>query len=162
MKAWIKKVNKHAADLFDADETIVHAFPAQPAGTIAKQAIGGGIGGVTGMLIAKKMGEKKANEQAATLAGMAATFPNVAMILVATPRRVVVTDQTAGRARPTKILAEFSYKDIVSIDVDKKKLTKTVRMTFNDNSVKEIEAAKMVKLAGFVEYAQARLGTRIS
>lgn len=118
MVDFVKRVNKHGADLLHPGEIVLGALNLLPPGGFTYGMIGGVTGGVIGAAIgiavdtrAKRKDEESRNEGGdAPL--QAAAFPGQGVIVAVTDRRLVFFTVTVGRGAPKEIFLDIPYADL--------------------------------------------------
>jgi len=147
-----KKVRKKAADMLLPGEQVLAACPMQPVGAFGKQVSAGAIGGLAGAAIGSRMGK---GETATIEAGTAAdSFPAGNLILAVTDQRVIAFEQSALGANPKRVGGEWQRDQVVSMSLEKKRLTFVAELHFADGSIATgeiVRAAKPEKLAAALQ-----------
>jgi len=147
-----KKVRKKAVDMLLPGEQVLAACPMQPVGTFAKQVSRGAIGGLAGAAVGSRMGK---GDTATIETGTAAdSFPPGNLILAVTDQRVIAFEQSALGANPKSIGGEWQRDQVLSLSLEKKKLTFVAELKFADGSVATgeiVRAAKPQKVAAVLQ-----------
>jgi len=152
MVDFAKKVRNKAADMLLPGEQVLAACPVQPVGKFAKQVAFGAVGGLAGAAIGARVGK---GDTATIEAGTAADlFPAGNVILAVTDQRVIAFEQGSVSGNPKKVGAEWQRSQVVSMSLEKKKLTFVAELIFADGSIatgEVIKGAKPEKFAAVLE-----------
>lgn len=158
----VKVLKKKVGDAFEPGEEILGAFNANPAKSLGKISLSGGIGSEVGVpgVVASEMTERQLGTQAGINVGMrsankkqqkaqdaegglAATFPTGALTLAVTDRRIAVLGRANPAARlPKSVVKSYERGQITGIEISKKKMMNDVTVSFSDGTVVQLEAAK--------------------
>lgn len=145
-----KKVQKKGAEFLHPGETVVAAVPWAKPGSLGKQ-VAFSSGGVVGAAIHAATNRDKGDGPDGP--GAADTFSGKQAILAVTDQRVIAFSQSAMSGSPKEILGEWSYDQIVKLELEKQKLTHRAALHFADGSVADGEIVR----AGKPEKFQADL-----
>jgi hypothetical protein len=158
MPDFVKKIKKARPDDLQAGEELVAATIGQPSGTFSRQV----LGGVAGVMIAKKMGEKRtATLEGADASGMAASVPADQQLVVGlTDRRMQFFEQGVMSGNPKEMVAAFPLTDVHEITLEKHKMTASLTIRFADNSARMLECVKMAKPQDLVDAFAKAKGSR--
>lgn len=138
MANYVKKVEKARAQLLQPGEQVLGAAMIQPKGAFKKQAVGGGIGGVLGAVVAEKMVARTAPAE-----GMAAGIPSKRVIAALTDQRLVVIGLGALANSVKQVEASWPREAVVAIGaVQRGKLVDVLGVSFVDGSVAEVECVR--------------------
>jgi len=158
MPDFVKKIKKARSEDLEDGEVLQAATIGQPSGTFSRQA----MGGIIGVLAAKKVAEKRseAAEQDGTT-GIAATVPGNAQIVIGlTDRRLLFFHHGAMSGNPKELAAAVELSDVHEITLEKHKMTSSLAMRFVDNSVRLYECVKMAKPQTLVDAFEKLKGSR--
>jgi PH (Pleckstrin Homology) domain-containing protein len=145
------KLQKRAIDFLRSDERLISALRTQPRGTNV-----GNVGGIVGDTWSGSQ-SKKAMENAGE-GSSAGSWPSGNTAVGLTDQRLLLFDYTV-MGKPKDLVAEFSLGDVLSVELEKKKITaNAVTFSFTDGSSVQVECAKLEKTADFVEAFRATKG----
>lgn len=150
MPNWSKTINKKCADQLAGESTTSGAF-LHPAGTVAKTVGYSALGGLVGVSIGEQLAKRRrAENQLADDAGLAADFPGENVVLGLTDTRVVVFSHSTLSGKPKNLVAEYPLRDIAAMDIHASKaLHKKVRLFFTDESAVDFDAPKASQVDQF-------------
>lgn len=144
-----KKVKAHRSDVLHPGEEVVAAINALPPGS-TKRAIGFGIGGAVGGVIAAA-GQRGKEGDGDGEGGAAARIPaGKNVVLAVTPLRFLVFEHKMVSGNPGELFAEFPLRD-VSVEAEKRKLTHLVTLGFSDGTSVAFEMPRAAKPERFLE-----------
>ena len=143
MPDFVKKIKKARPDELQAGEELLAATIGQPSGTFSRQA----LGGIVGVMAAKKMADKReATLEGADATGLAASIPqNQQLVIAVTDQRVLFFEQGVMSGNPKELVATFALTDVHEIALEKHKMTYSLTVRFSDNSARLVECVKMAK-----------------
>lgn len=143
MPDFTKKVRKHAADTLEPGEQVLSAAVVAPRGSVTKQAIAGGVGGLVGAGIAAAV-DKKRNAGAADApqGSWAEQFPKKKVFMSVTDRRVVIHAFGEMSGRPKEILGWIPREAIAGLQIDKGRLAHPATLHFSDGSAYEMDVMR--------------------
>jgi hypothetical protein len=145
MGGYADKLQKRAGELLNPDERLIAAVRTQPRGTNLATGIGGVVGGVVAGRQASKA-LKKAGEGSS-----AGSWPSGNSAVGLTNQRLLLFNYTA-MGKPKDLVAEFPIADVVSVELEKKKITaNALSFAFTDGSSVQVECAKLEKTQDFVD-----------
>jgi hypothetical protein len=135
--AYKDKLAKAAGDALRG-ETIVAGCKALPKGKLGKRAIGAGLGGAIGGMIAGGTGDDSGT----------VSFPTAAnMSLGLTPTRLLIWQNSAMTGGPKEIIGEVPLEAVTAVEGGAKRVvgvkTGTVSFTLTDGSVVELEIPRV-------------------
>jgi len=154
MPNWSKAINKRCADQLNGETSTAGAF-LHPAGTVAKTVGYSALGGLVGAGVGVSVGEqltkrRRAENQNAGDAGIAADFPGQNVVLGLTDTRLVVFSHSAMMGKPKNLVAAYPLDDIAAMDIHAAKtLHKKVRLFFTDESAVDFDAPKGSQIDDF-------------
>lgn len=129
-----KKIDKARDKLgLEPDEQVLAACMTDPKAGI------GMAGGLVGVAVQAAIDKGKTEPHAE---GLAASFPAGRHMLAITSKRVIVCAMGAMSGRPTSIVSAWPHDSIVSLVVEKAKLSYPFAISFADGSVAQSEGAK--------------------
>lgn len=132
-----KKVEKAGEKLgLRPGELVIAGCTTNPKGTI-KHMVAREVGGLAGAALAGR----NATSDAPTQGTMGSRFPSGQRFLVLTDQRVFTCSLSALTGAPKTIDAEWGRGDIVSLTVEKGRMSSPLTMTFADGSAIEVEGA---------------------
>ena len=145
----VKKIMKANGDVLQSGEELLAATIGQPSGTFSRQA----LGGIVGVMAAKKMADKKmASLDGSDASGIAASIPpNQQLIIGLSDLRLLFFSQAAMSGNPKDLVADLDLSEIFEMILEKHKMTFSLVVRFSDNSARMFECVKMAKPAGLVE-----------
>ena len=158
MPDFVKKIRKARPDDLQAGEELLAATIGQPSGTFSRQA----LGGIVGVMAAKKMADKRqATLEGADASGLAASIPqNQQLVVGVTDHRVLFFEQGVMSGNPKELVATFRLSDVHEVSLEKHKMTYSLTIRFSDNSARMLECVKMAKPQTVVDaFAQIK-GTK--
>ena len=136
MADWAKKIEKFNENQLSAGESIVAAAFLQPLGVVSSAAITGGIGGLLGMFIGKKVHDSKVTKEDMIMNGKAKDLISGPTIVgVTTANRIVVYEQSVMSGKPKKFIQAFDKNDISHATFEKGKMAHKLTLTFSDGDV---------------------------
>lgn len=143
MPDFVKKIKKTFPHELRSGEELIAATIGQPAGTFSRQA----LGGIVGVLAARKMAERRtADLDGADAVGMAATIPpGLQLVIGLTDQRVLFFEQGIMSGNPKQLVASFPITDVHEMTLEKHKMTYSLVVRFVDNSARLVECVKMAK-----------------
>lgn len=149
MPDFVKKIKKSHADVLQSGEDLLAATIGQPSGTFSRQA----LGGIVGVMAAKKTAEKKmASLGGSDASGIAASIPpNQQLVIGLSDRRLLFFSLAAMSGNPKDLVAELDLSDVFEMSLEKHKMTSSLVVRFADNSARMFECVKMAKPAETVE-----------
>lgn len=149
MPDFVKKIKKSHADVLQSGEDLLAATIGQPSGTFSRQA----LGGIVGVMAAKKTAEKKmASLDGSDASGIAASIPpNQQLVIGLSDRRLLFFSLAAMSGNPKDLVAELDLSDVFEMSLEKHKMTSSLVVRFADNSARMFECVKMAKPAETVE-----------
>ena len=158
MPDFTKKIMKTRSEDLQPGEDLIEATVGQPSGTFSRQA----LGGVVGILAAKKMANKREAElQGTGDSGMAAAVPADKQVLIGlTAQRLLFFEVGAMSGNAKSLATAVDLKDVHAIAVEKHKMTYSLVITFADNSARMFECVKMTKPQDLVDAFEQAKGTR--
>jgi len=158
MADFVKKIKKARAEDLQDGEVLQAATIGQPSGTFSRQA----VGGLIGVLAAKKVAEKRQQSlDDSGDSGMASSVPaNQQIVIGLTDRRVLFFRQGAMSGSPKELAAAFELRDVHEMTLEKHKMTYSLVIRFVDNSARMFECVKMAKPQTVVDAFHKLKGTR--
>ena len=161
MADFAKKIMKTRSGDLQPGEKLTEATVGQPSGTFSRQAAGA-LGGVVGVLAAKKMASKREEAlQGAGDSGMAASVPGDKQLLIGlTDRRLLFFEVGAMSGNAKSLAAAIDLVDVHKMAVEKHKMTSSLVITFADNSARMFECVKTTKPQDLVEAFDQSKGSR--
>ncbi|MCP3992248.1 MAG: hypothetical protein GY724_24475 [Actinomycetia bacterium] len=143
MPNWAKNINKKCGDQIGGETATAGAF-LHPAGTVAKTAALGALGGIAGVTVGEKLAKRRrAENEGEEESGLASSFPSQNVVLGLTETRLVVFSHSTLSGKPKELLAEYRLHDVAAIDMHQKKaLHKKTRIFFADGSAVDLDAPK--------------------
>ncbi|MEM7324004.1 MAG: hypothetical protein AAF531_13025 [Actinomycetota bacterium] len=162
MPNWSKAINKKCKDQLGGETTTAGAF-LHPAGTVAKtvgySALGGLVGAGLGVSVGEQLAKRRrAENQEAGDAGIAADFPGENVVLGLTETRLVVFSHSTMMGKPKNLIADYPLDDIAAMDIHAAKaLHKKVRLFFTDESAVDFDAPKASQVDDFCVALNASL-----
>ena len=158
MPDFVKKIKKARPDDLEAGEELLAATIGQPSGTFSRQA----LGGIVGVMAAKKMADKReAQLDGADASGLAAAIPqNQQLVIGVTDQRVLFFEQGVMSGNPKELVATFAHMDVHEISLEKHKMTYSLTVRFSDNSARMLECVKMAKPQSVVDAFAVVKGTK--
>ena len=147
MADWSKLVRKHQKDALEPGEEVLATLLFGPHGSIKRQAVAGGVGGVlgtAGMVAAQRSADKKSVAQAVaerdeeTLAG---TFwAGFGLLSITSSRILVFSRSDAVSKKPTDLVAAYQRGAITAASTVKKFMKRDLTLTFADGSDLTLDA----------------------
>ena len=158
MPDFVKKIKKARADDLADGEELLAATVGQPMGTFSRQA----LGGIVGVLAAKKVADRKlATLDGAGDSGIAATVPgNQQLVIGVTDRRVLFYIQGVMSGTPKELAAAIDLSNVHEMSLEKHKMTSALTIRFSDNSARMLECVKMAKPQDVVDAFNRLKGSR--
>lgn len=148
-----KKITNAKNNELKPGEEVKAAMTLQDKGAIAGAAITGGLGGLLGVLIGRKViSGSKGDYSDLKESKMSSSMPGGMSIIGITDRRVVVYDFDSIRGKAKNLIAEFEKKDITSMEFKKGKIAHTLVMTFSDGGGRVFDLPRINKLDEFKKY----------
>ena len=159
MVDWKKRIEKHASSELEPGEEVLVGLPVQPAGYVAQQAgIAGTGGGVVGLLAGRKAQKRRQAETAASHSGKAADFPQDAIILAVSNRRLLAFKQNKMSGKPEQLLAGYDRSEIADIRTEKRKISNAIYIEFDDGTVIDLDSMKGQKVEPLIAAFQSAAG----
>lgn len=155
MPDFTKKIMKTRSEDLQPGEDLKEATVGQPSGTFSRQA----VGGLAGVLIAKKMASKR--DDGAGDSGIAMSVPADANLLIGvTDRRLLFFEVAAMSGNAKTLAAAVDLAEVHQMAVEKHKMTSSLTITFSDNSTRVFECVKMTKPQDLVDAFEETKGSR--
>lgn len=151
MVDWKKRIEKNSADQLDEGEIVVAGLPLQPAGYLAQQAGMSGVGGLLGFFAGEKAQSNREAETSAKLKGKAAEFPKGGGIVAISSKRLLIFKQNKMSGKPQNLLGHYKLSEVSDVKSEKKKVSNSVLITFDDGSVVDLDAVKGLKVEPFIQ-----------
>ncbi len=148
---WKKRIEKSSNSDLKQDEEVIIGLPLQPAGTMAMQLGLSGIGGFLGFLIGNKAKSKRQAETAKELTGKAAKFPKVNVVLALSNKRLLAYKQNNLSGKPEELLLSYDLAEVISLSTSAKKVSNSMKITFDDKSILDLDAIKGIKTDSFIQ-----------
>jgi hypothetical protein len=152
MPDFTKKVIRHCSDVLQPGESYEGAVYGQPAGSFGRS-VAFGVGGVVGSVIADRASRKRAGSlEGADEGGLASTFPQGKnVVLAVTGSRFLVFAHGAMSGNPKELVVEYPLDQVHEVSQEKRRAHRSLKVRFSDNSVVDLDVAKMAKPDRFVE-----------
>ena len=138
MANWRKKVEAGGGADLRPGEFLIAAVMLQPdglTGSMVAKGVGGAVGGA--------LADRRRGPSDAPI-GMASVLPAERCWLGVTPTRLLVWRHGELRGRPKGLVTEMPVRDLHRVDLDKRKTSHAVTLTFADGSQRSYEAPRLV------------------
>jgi hypothetical protein len=150
MADFLKKVVKDKSGELRAGEQYLGALYAQPPGSFGRS-VGFAAGGLIGSAVAARAQKKREEELDGTQeSGIAASFPEGNVVMAVTGQRLLVFGHGALKGNPTDLRAEYPLGDLHQMALEKRRAHSSLKVTFSDSSVRDLDVVKMAKPDRFV------------
>lgn len=143
----VKKVEKAQDRVLHPGERVLGAAMIQPKGALKKQAIGGGLGGALGAVVAEKMVARSAGGT-----GLAAAMPAKRVVAALTDQRLLAIGLGALANGLKEVEASWARADVADIvRLQQGKLVDVLGVAFVDGSTIEVECVRAGNAASLLD-----------
>jgi hypothetical protein len=148
MVDFAKKVQNKGAEFLLPGEQVIAAVPWQKTGSFGKQMAFGSAGLIGAAVYSAATRDKKGQPEGSPPAEVLGAKP---AIVALTDQRLVAFAQSAMSGNPKSVLGEWPRDQVAGVELEKKKVTTRVTLSFTDGSFVEGEVIKAAKPEPFAE-----------